>query len=109
MGTPNLRIRSEIAKIRQHGQIFRGRWVHVRIGTSEMDLTLISIRKKFGNAVRRNRVRRQVHAVCSELIPLGHPHCLVLISIGDHACGVSYTELRVELHLAFQKLGLIDS
>ena len=34
MGTPNLRIRSEIAKIRQHGQIFRGRWVHVRSGTS---------------------------------------------------------------------------
>lgn len=109
MGTPNLRIRSEILKIRQHGQIFRGRWVHVRIGTSEMDLTLISVRKKFGNAVRRNRIRRQVRALCSELLPSGHPRHLVLISIGDHARGVSYTELRVELHLAFQKLGLIDA
>ncbi len=109
MGTPNLRIRREIAKIRQHGQIFRGRWVHVRIGTSEMDLTLISIRKKFGNAVRRNRIRRQVRAICSELIPLGHSHSLMIISIGDHAFGVSYAELRLELHLAFQKLGLIDS
>ena len=109
MGTPNLRIRREIAKIRQHGQIFRGRWVHVRIGISEMDLTLISIRKKFGNAVRRNRIRRQVRAICSERIPLGHPHCLMIISIGDHAYGVSYAELHLELHLAFQKLGLIDS
>ncbi|MCE2433396.1 MAG: ribonuclease P protein component [Candidatus Latescibacteria bacterium] len=109
MGTPNLRIRREIAKIRRHGQIFRGRWVHVRIGTSEMDLTLISIRKKFGNAVRRNRIRRQVRAICSELIPLGHSHSLMIISIGDHAFGVSYAELRLELHLAFQKLGLIDS
>lgn len=109
MGTPNLRIRREIAKIRQHGQIFRGRWVHVRTGNSEMDRTLISIRKKFGNAVRRNRIRRQVRAICSELIPSGHPHCLMLISVGDHACGVSYTQLRVELHLAFQKVGLIDS
>ena len=109
MGTPNLRIRREIAKIRQHGQIFRGRWVHVRIGTSEMDLTLISIRKKFGNAVRRNRIRRQVRAIYSELIPSGHPHRLMIISIGDHACGVSYGQLRLELHLAFQKFGLIDS
>ena len=109
MGTPNLRIRSEILKIRQHGQIFRGRWVHVRIGTSEMDLTLISVRKKFGNAVRRNRIRRQVRVLCSELLPSGHSHRLVLISIGDHAWGVSYTELRVELHRAFQKLGLIDA
>lgn len=108
MGTPNLRIRREIAKIRQHGQVFRGRWVHVRIGTSDMDLTLISIRKKFGTAVRRNHIRRQVRAICSELIPLGHPQSLMIISIGDHAYGVSYAELRLELHLAFQKLGLID-
>ena len=109
MGTPNLHIRREIAKIRRHGQIFRGRWVHVRMGTSEMDLTLISIRKKFGNAVRRNRIRRQVRAVCCELLPSGHPHCLVLIAIGDHAWGISYAQLRFELHHAFQKLGLIGS
>ncbi len=109
MGAPNLHIRGEIAKIRRHGQIFRGRWVHVRIGTSDLDLTLISIRKKFGNAVRRNRIRRQTYAICSQLIPMGHPHCLLLISIGDHAFGVSYTQLRLELHRAFQKLGLINS
>lgn len=109
MGAPNRHIRGEIAKIRQHGQIFRGRWVHVRIGTSDLDLTLISIRKKFGNAVRRNRIRRQVRAICSQLIPLGHPHHLLLISIGDHACGVSYAQLRLELHRAFRNFGLINS
>lgn len=109
MGSPNLHIRSEIAKIRQRGQIFRGRWVHVRMGTSDMDRTLISIRKKFGNAVRRNRIRRQVRAICSQLIPLGHPPHLLLISIGDHACGVSYAQLRLELHRAFQNLGLINA
>ena len=109
MGKRNLHIRGEIAKIRQHGEIFRGRWVHVRVGTSDLDLTLISIRKKFGNAVRRNRIRRQVRALCSQLIPLGHPHRLLLISIGDHTCGISYDQLRLELHRAFQKLNLITS
>ena len=109
MGRPNLRIRSEIGKIRQRGQIFRGRWVHVRIGTSEQDRTLISVRKKFGNAVRRNRIRRQIRAVCSELIPSGHAQCLLLISVGDHAHSVSFSQLRLELQNAFQKFGLITT
>ena len=107
MGRPNLRIRREIGNIRQHGQIFRGRWIHVRKGASEMERTLISVRKKFGNAVQRNRIRRQVRALCSELIPLGHPQPLLLISIGDHSGGVSFAQLKVELYRAFQKLGLI--
>ena len=109
MGRPNLRIRREIGKIRQRGQIFRGRWVHVRMGISEQDRTLISVRKKFGNAVLRNRIRRQVRAVCAELIPSGHPQRLLLISVGDHAHGVSFSQLRLELQSAFQKFGLIPT
>jgi len=107
MGRPNLRIRREIGHIRQHGQIFRGRWVHVRMGTSDLDRTLISVRKKFGNAVRRNRIRRQVRSLCSELISDDHPQTLLLISIDDHAASVSFTQLKTELRLAFQKFGLI--
>ena len=108
MGRPNLRIRSEIGKIRQHGQIFRGRWVHVRIGNSEVDRTLISVRKKFGNAARRNRIRRQVRALCRELIPMAHPNCLMLISVGDHSYGVSFSDLRLDLQGAFRKFNLSD-
>jgi ribonuclease P protein component len=106
MGRRNLRIRSEIGKIREHGQIFRGRWIHVRIGNSEVDRTLISVRKKFGNAVRRNRIRRQVRALCRELIPRAHSNRLMLISVGDHSDLVSFSDLRLDLQRAFHTFGL---
>jgi len=89
------------------GQIYRGRWVHVRMGKSEQDRTLISVRKKFGNAVYRNRIRRQIRAICQEMIPQGHPDCLLIIAVGDRSRGVSFADLRLDLHNAFSGLRLI--
>lgn len=107
MGRPNLRLRKAVGQVRQMGQIYRGRWVHVRIGESEQDRTLISVRKKFGHAVLRNRIRRQIRAICQEFIPHGHPNCLVIISVGDHSRGVSFAELRADLCRAFTTFRLI--
>ena len=107
MGRPNLRLRSEVGTVRQMGQIYRGRWVHVRMGKSEQDRTLISVRKKFGNAVYRNRIRRQIRAICQEMIPQGHPDSLLIIAVGDRSRGVSFADLRLDLHNAFSDLRLI--
>jgi len=107
MGRPNLRLRYEVGKVRQMGQIYRGRWVHVRMGQSEQDRTLISVRKKFGNAVFRNRIRRQIRAICQDIIPQGHPDSLLIISVGDRSRGVSYADLHRDLHRAFTDLRLI--
>jgi len=107
MGRPNLRLRSEVGRIRVEGQIFRGRWVHVRVGCSDMDSTLISVRRKFGKAVFRNRIRRQIRALCGELIPGQHPGRLLVISVGDRSHGVSFAMLRQDLSRAFQALNLI--
>jgi ribonuclease P protein component len=107
MGRPNLRIRSEVGNIRQRGQIYRGRWVHVRMGKSEQDRTLISVRKKFGHAVSRNRIRRQIHNICQEILPQGHPNCLMIIAVGDRSRGVSFSDLRTDLFNAFSDLRLI--
>lgn len=107
MGRPNLRLRSEVGKVRQMGQIYRGRWVHVRMGQSEQDQTLISVRKKFGNAVFRNRIRRQIRAICQEFMPQGHPDRLVIISVGDRSRGVSFADLRADILQAFTHLRLI--
>jgi len=107
MGRPNLRIRSEVGIVREMGQIYRGRWVHVRMGKSEQDRTLVSVRKKFGNAVLRNRIRRQIRNICIELMPHGHCEHMVIISVGDRSCGVSFVDLRRDLLNAFSNFRLI--
>ena len=107
MGRPNLRLRSEVGAVRQLGQIYRGRWVHVRMGKSEQDQTLISVRRKFGRAVDRNRIRRQIRSICREFVPQGHPDLLVIISVGDRSRGVSFADLRADLQQAFSSLRLI--
>lgn len=107
MGRPNLRVRREIGNIRNQGQIYRGRWVHVRLGQSDMDQTLISVRKKFGNAVSRNRIRRQIRSLCRHHIPQGHPGQLLVISVGDGSRGVSFVDLCRDISRAFDVLGLI--
>ena len=107
MGRPNLRLRSEIGRIRREGQIFRGRWVHVRIGYSSVDRTLISVRRQFGKAVFRNRMRRQIRALCRELLPDEHPGRLLVISVGDQSLGVSFLDLREDLRRAFKVLNLV--
>ena len=107
MGRPNLRLRGEVGNVRQMGQIYRGRWVHVRMGKSEQDRTLISVRRQFGNAVSRNFIRRQIRSICLEILPLGHPNRLLIIAVGDRSRGVSFADLRADLHNAFSDLQLI--
>ncbi len=107
MARPDFRFRSEISNIRNNGQLYRGHWVHVRIGQSNLSQTLISVRKKFGNAVSRNHIRRQIRSLCRECIPNGHPGQLLIISVGDNSLGVSFSELRQDLSCAFEVLHLI--
>ena len=107
MGRPNLRLRSEVGRIRTEGQIFRGRWVHVRVGFSNVNRTLISVRRQFGKAVFRNRIRRQIRALCGELLRDQHPGRMLIISVGDRSHGVPFASLRQDLQRAFQALNLL--
>lgn len=107
MARSKLRLGREIDNIRNKGQIYRGHWVHVRIGQSNLNQTLISVRKKFGNAVSRNHIRRQIRSLCRECLPNGHPGNLLIISVGDKSLGVSFSELRRDIFCAFEVLDLI--
>ena len=79
------------------------------MGASDLDQTLISVRKKFGKAVSRNRIRRQIRCLCRELIPEGHPGFLLVIAVGDRSAGVSYAHLRHDLQCAFRAFGFLKS
>ena len=70
--------------------------------------TLISVRKRFGSAVQRNRARRRIRAICREAYPDGLSDILLMISLADRASLAGYQGLRADLLAAFDALGLQD-
>ena len=67
-------------------------------------MTLISIRRKFGNAVKRNRARRRIREICREFGWLDPPGRLILITVSDRATSATYQHYRTELTAAFSAL-----
>ena len=74
---------------------------------SGLPATLISVRKRFGRAVDRNRARRRVKALCAEFLPGGAVNHLMLISIGDRSRAAGFEAFRRDLQMAFRSLGLL--
>ena len=107
MGKPNRRLRAAVGKVIAGGRIYRGRWVHVRVGQVDQTDVLISVRRRFGPAVRRNRVRRRIRAICRDMLPDGLAvGLLMLISVGDRSTAAGFKALRADLADAFRALGL---
>ena len=88
------------------GRIYRGRWLHVRMGPSLVTDVLISVRRRYGMAVARNRVRRRIRAICRELLSDPAQGSLMLISVGDRSAGAGYKALKRDLSEAFRAFGL---
>ncbi|MCE2438213.1 MAG: ribonuclease P protein component [Candidatus Latescibacteria bacterium] len=107
MPRPGSRLRSEVQHLRRTGSVFRGRWLHVRACRSTEDRIFISVRKRFGKAVARNRARRRIRAVCREMAPHRSTGHLVIISVGDGSAAAGFRDLRSEIFAAFGKLGLL--
>lgn len=67
-------------------------------------MTLISIRRKFGNAVTRNRARRRIREICRAhgwLDPSGR---LILITVSDRAARATFQHYKTDLEAAFSAL-----
>jgi len=82
--------------------------MHVRSGESLFPNVMISIRKRFGGAVLRNKARRRIRAICRDILPNGSHGQLLLISIADGASRTCFNDLRNDLTSAFSHLGLLD-
>ena len=108
MGRRRGRQRGEIDRLFRDGRIHRGRWMHVRGLPASESCTLISVRKRFGSAVLRNRARRRIRAICREAFPEGLSDTLLMISLADRASVAGYQGLRADLFAAFEALGLQD-
>ena len=106
MGKPDLRLGKEVRALLKSGRVYRGRLLHVRIGGSDLSRTLISIRRKFGPAVARNRARRRLRHLCRDLGLLHLPNHLILLSVSDRASSATFDDLKSDLLGALQALDL---
>lgn len=96
---PTLRRRSDFVRVQTQGQRFRKRHLVVLVAPSTVDHGRfgITVSRKVGNAVTRNRVRRRIREILRH-----HPH--LLSTHHDHvvvaypsAARMSFVVLREEL------------
>lgn len=96
-------LQKRVEAIRKTGTRGRGQWLRVCSGPGAEGRVVISIRRKFGKAVRRNRIRRQLRALCRDLSDASWDARLTLLSVDDQAGGVSYAALREDLARALRQ------
>jgi len=83
-------------------------------GTSGNDSALprvnigITLNRKYGNAVARNRSRRIIRSICRDYIPLMRGGYYIVILPGAGFKEKSYIEAREELAELFRKAGVVS-
>ncbi|MBP7583776.1 MAG: ribonuclease P protein component [Spirochaetes bacterium] len=68
----------------------------------------ITLSRKYGNAVARNRSRRIIRSICRDYIPLMRGGYYIVIQPGSGFKEKSYIEARGELAELFRKAGVLS-
>lgn len=64
-----------------------------------------SLGKRLGNAVVRNKIRRRVRAIFTELAKEDHlPHGVYLVGMSDAGAHLSYSSLETHLETVLSKI-----
>ena len=74
---------------------------HVRVG--------LSVSKRFGSAVHRNRMRRRLRAVVRALLPVMSPHWEIVIIARNPAQTATYAQLQVAVDRCLRRSGVIGA
>ena len=69
----------------------------------------LSVTKKVGGAVQRNRAKRIIRAAYSQLAPYIQKGNLIVISARDNIAGKKSTDVLQELSFGFKKLGMMNT
>src|SRR5262245_65939964 len=103
MRTGRVRSRADFAALRQRGVRSRERSVRVTYlpGAAEVRLAF-AIGRPVGSAVVRNRIRRRLRALMTELAP---PDGSYLVAVTPAAATRSFADLRTELVPALDEVG----
>jgi len=67
----------------------------------------ISVNRKYGNAVRRNRAKRQLRALCSEILPDMEEGFHILLRPNDDFKHMEFHESRKTVRDLFIKAGVL--
>ena len=67
----------------------------------------IVTKKKIGNAVFRNFIKRRIRSICREYIPQIDINCNIILIPGIQICKSDYDILQVTLEALFKKAGII--
>ncbi len=65
----------------------------------------LSVGKKIGNAVNRNKIKRQLKSIIDEKDYQNGFNCIIIVGRGINEC--SYDQKRKNLHFALEKLKLL--
>ncbi len=68
----------------------------------------ISVGRYYGNACKRNLMKRRIRAVCNELIDRINNEFLIIIKPGSGSEKLSFEDLKFEIGAIFRNTGVID-
>lgn len=69
----------------------------------------IQIQKQYGNSVIRNRAKRRVRAICSELLQVAGNNFFIIIRPKENFKLLDYNDSRNIIETAFKKAGILRS
>ena len=67
----------------------------------------ISVNRAIGNAVKRNRVKRQIRAIINEILPNIKKNCDAVIIVRPTIQKAEYTEIKNAMVKLFDRTGLL--
>ncbi len=77
-------------------------------GKTEMNSKIaITVRKRYGNAVARNRTKRILRAACRDVIPALKQGYYIIIQPKDSFKDMRFIEIRNDIKRVFSKSGVI--
>lgn len=105
-----VRKRADFLFAYQHGRSFRRKGVHVFVcqrESSELPTRLgITVTRKVGRAVVRNRLKRLAREVFRLALPRLKSGYTIIVNMGSAARDMSFHEIQDELHSAWKQAGL---
>ena len=97
----------EFQKIIKNNKSYKTKYLYIYIAKHEENIYHfgLSVGKKIGNAVRRNKVKRQLREIISENDYQNNFDCIIIVRREINNC--SFEEIRNDLNDFFNKVNII--